>query len=441
VPGLPAARTVTNIDPAGAAPGVLPGYTRSAGPSGSDRCAKYGPRATSGGAGRIRTIEVLRGARPCVPRTAEGRALRLLTRTLLLLGLAAGLAAPAALTAATPAAAAVPDRWGFAYVENPTPPPVWTPTDPAHQATSTGAGNAEVRSLGLGRYHVRFPGTAAPGGVAHVTAVHDAGRWCQLVTWWGDAAGFQNAVVYCFRPGGVLDASRFTIVYTRASGTAPLVQGVHAYAVSDGAGAFVDQFHSLGAANSVSHGGPGVWKVFVPTPGPAGPSGNVQVTAVGGAGGVRCKVGGWGGGPNDQTVQVRCFSAAGFPADTRWTLSYHRNRSVLGRPVGPLPWLTHRFAYHAVNGLPPGPTSFNSLGGTNTDVPAGLGLYYVRFPLVGLLPDHVQVTAQGPGPEYCGLNTVWNTFGGDAHVRNVICFNALGVRDKSDSLVTFAARS
>src|SRR5215468_5153090 len=85
---------------------------------------------------------------------------------------AAVLAAAGAAVWAQPAQAAVPDRFGFA---------LWS-GGVVSQAQPPGT---TVSAIGApGRWLVKFPGQGIPGGVVHVTAVHDAvtapnGRFCQ----------------------------------------------------------------------------------------------------------------------------------------------------------------------------------------------------------------------------------------------------------------------
>ncbi|CAM5242432.1 hypothetical protein SCYAM73S_00975 [Streptomyces cyaneofuscatus] len=91
----------------------------------------------------------------------------------------------AAVPTATTAQAAVPDRRGFAYLDNATPPAGYVP-DPSRQWgswTSPSTNPVKVDQIGLGSYVVHFPLIGGPGGVAHATAVSSAARWCQIADW------------------------------------------------------------------------------------------------------------------------------------------------------------------------------------------------------------------------------------------------------------------
>ena len=87
---------------------------------------------------------------------------------------------------------------------------------------------------------------------------------------------------------------------------------------------------------------------------------------------------------------------------------------------------------------PPAGLNYNSQGATNTIQSAGVGLRLVTFPKVGLLQDQVQATAYGPGPEFCNLQSLWNTNAGNAIVRNVACYDAATRVDRL-SFVTYTS--
>ncbi|GAA3006773.1 hypothetical protein [Streptosporangium longisporum] len=335
---------------------------------------------------------------------------------------------------ATGARAAVPDRWGFALVNITSGIP-----DPSHQAGNWPAGfNVSVSPGGVGQTYVRFPQIASPGGVVHVTAVSDNAHWCQAQKW-APTGPDMLVAVQCYRYGGAPVFTPFSIVFETSSGTLPAPQAF-GYVHYNGAG-ITSQFNSAAGVNTVA-GGAGVWTVQLPGLGSSGFAGNLQVTAVNPAQPARCKVGAWAPSVNAQAVQVRCHNATNVPLNTGWTLSYQRERAITGGALPP-----GRFGYTFDN-VPanPGPyapvppaVNYNSGGATNTVQSAGLGLRLVTFPIVGALQDHVQVTAYGPGPEYCNLQTVWTTSGGSAFVRNVACYNATTRVDRA-SMVSYTSR-
>ncbi|WP_204059721.1 hypothetical protein [Microbispora corallina] len=353
-----------------------------------------------------------------------------LTRLLVMLALvAAGLAVPAG------AGAAVPDRWGFAFVDTTAGIP-----DPARQAGSWPPGfSVQVSPGGVGEVLVKFPQIAlSTGGVVHVTAAAAAPIWCQAEKWW--AAGADEIVaVRCHKYGGVPTFTPFSIVFSSSSGPLPAPKAF-GYVFWDGS-AVAWQYNSALAVNTVTPTSTGVWTVLLPGLGSSTYAGNIQVTAVNSSVPARCKAAAWSPSPGAQKIQVRCHDATATPLDTGWTLTYQRERAITGAAIPP-----KNFAYTFDNTpanpgpyapVPPG-VNYNSQSGVNTVQTAGTGERLVLFPSVGVLPDDVQVTAYGPGPEFCTLLTRWGTSGGAAVVRDVACWKA-GVLVDQPSMVTYTS--
>ncbi|MDY0814387.1 hypothetical protein [Kitasatospora purpeofusca] len=352
---------------------------------------------------------------PPVRPVGGARAVRALLLVLAVLAALVGVSLPAA----GPAHAAVPDRWGFAYLDIPNPPPGYVP-DPSRQWGSwpTPAANpVKVDQVGTGSYVVHFPLIAGPGGIAHVTAVGRTGSWCQ-VRGWGTAGTGQDVAVGCYRPGGAPEDTRFTVLYTTSSGVPSPPAGSYGYVFANPTGSVVTQYNSAGGTDTVGPGGTGIWKVWLPGLGQATPVGNLQVTAVDAAAGARCKVADWSPAATGQTVVVACFNAGNAPYNTRWTLSYSEKRAVHGPALPP-----NSFGYLWFNGgLPPG-TNYNSSGAVNTLT--GSVPYTVNLPNIAVPSDTAQVTAFGPGPDYCGLATPWGRSAGTVNLF-ALCFNGSG---------------
>jgi hypothetical protein len=365
-------------------------------------------------------------------RRGTGRLARLLGTALV----AAGLVVTAG--PATPATAATPDGYGFAYLDSPSEPiGVGYNPDPAHQFVSSGGAVTIVRN-GVGFYSVFLPGVAAAQGVAHVTAVGGAPVWCQVLNY-GPAGLVERLDIACVRFGWALQDSRFTVLFSTSTAP-PAAPGAYAYLRANAAGAVLNTYNSAGAPNSVTHAGVGQYSVFLSALGSPSIAGNLQVTAVNSAAPARCKVAGWGSTPNGQAARISCFNAAGGLADSGFTLSYQRERAISGSVAPPF-----RFGYllDSLGAAVPPATNFNTAFGfgANTAVGAGAGLRLVTFPGVGALQDHVQVTAFGPAPGWCGLLTIWGTSGGNAVVRDVACFDgATGLPLTQQSLVTYTSR-
>lgn len=357
-----------------------------------------------------------------------------LRRALLAPLLATALLGGSLVAAGTPAQAAVPDRWGFAFMHNANPP-AGTVLDTTRQWGSWKAvaplAWATVDPIGVGRYRVRFPLTAS-FGVAQVTAVHHVPHYCQVAT--NQPVGADQVIdVACYRQGGAPSPTRFAISYSTSSG--PMVPpGGHAYVVADQAGTMLQSYNSVGAFNTVAHVGTGQYEVILPGVGTGVLDGHVQVTAQHIAAPRRCKVAGWVPVGIGHAVRVHCVDHTNTLVDTGFNLTYQRERAIFGGFNPP-----SNFAYLFSPALG-GASDFNSQGGANTIFPGGPGLDRVHFDLVGWRETHVQVTAFGPGPDYCQLQEVWQLFGTTVMVRNVICFNGAGIMTSNPFLISYTSR-
>ena len=137
---------------------------------------------------------------------------------------------------------------------------------------------------------------------------------------------------------------------------------------------------------------------------------------------------GWAPSATGQKIQVRCHDATLNPLKTGWNLTYHRERAITGGAIPPKNFgYTFDVSPATVGPYIPAPVgiNYNSQGSFNDIQSAGLGLRLVTFHKVGVLQDNVQVTAYGPGPEYCNLISIWATYANDAIVRDIACYNAL----------------
>src|SRR5258707_3769488 len=124
-----------------------------------------------------------------------------------------------ALTAAETAQAAVPDKWGFAFVDKPTVAGI---PDLSHQAgTWPALMHAHSAPGAPGQVIVRFPNLAVKGGVVHVTAVNNGRVWFQAQNC--SPSGTSELVgVRCFKAGGDPVFSPFTFMFpSRTNGPSP----------------------------------------------------------------------------------------------------------------------------------------------------------------------------------------------------------------------------
>ena len=350
---------------------------------------------------------------------------------------AASFAAALAGAAAGTAQAAVPDKWGFAYVASPavagTPPlshQAGTWPAPLHAHSSPGA---------PGQVFVRFPHDAAKGGVVHVTAVNPGAVWCQAQKW-APSGTAEIVAVRCYKAGGVPVFSPFTVLFTTST-KGPFPAGrAYGYVHFQPGPGVVTSFNSSGGANTVTAGPVGVWTVRMPGLGSSGPAGGIQVTAVDPSGPAKCEVGGWAPSPGGQAFQVRCFNGGSTPLKTGWTLSYQRKRAINGAEP--------KFYAYTYDNKPtlPGPyapappaVNVNSQSGVNTVRSAGTGLRLVQIPRAGSLPDTVLVTPLHVGAGFCNLLTVWGTFGANVTVRDVGCYTPAGTLANRQTMITYTS--
>ena len=238
--------------------------------------------------------------------SAPARFISSLTAAASVIGLAAGLAT----ITATAAHAAVPDKWGFAFVNNPSAPgiPVLT-----HQAGSWPAALHVHTAPGvLGQVAVLFPHLASKNGVVHVTAVNQGPIWCQAQKWAPSGAN-ELVLVRCYKAGGAPVFSPFTVMYT-SSTKGPFPAGrAYGYVHVQPPSGIVATFNSVGAANTVAAGPPGTWVVTMPGLGSPIKTGDVQVTAADPAGPAKCEIAAWAATTAAQRFLVKCFNGATTP--------------------------------------------------------------------------------------------------------------------------------
>lgn len=328
---------------------------------------------------------------------------------------ATGILAVTAVSGAGSAGAAVPDRFGFVLWNGSAVDP--SGTTPAGTAVSVG---------GPGQYKILFPGQAAPGGVVHVTAINSIPHFCE-VNALNVATPDEIVTISCFKAGGAPDYTGFSLIFSSSSGPLSTPGGSFGYVDSLPSGALVSQYNSASLANVVTHTGIGAWTVKFPglaTPGPI--DGSLQATAVvppsSTAPATRCKVANWSSSPSGQVAQINCYNAGGGLFDSEFMLTYQYQRSLYGAAIPPKYF---GYLWNQPIGGPPS-TNFNSIlgPGANTISPGPLAT--VTFPSLAVLPDDIQVTAAGPGNEFCGLSNPWVHSGADTIVRDVNCFSNTG---------------
>ncbi|MEO3813155.1 hypothetical protein ABGB17_29485 [Sphaerisporangium sp. B11E5] len=336
-------------------------------------------------------------------------------------------------------------RWGYAYMNEATPP-IGVPVTLNHVQWTTGrrdpatAGNrASVTRTGTGEYEVRLPDVGAANGVPHVTAYRTTyrGRTC-AVAGYGQAGPDETVRVRCFdqhgapvdwwftiffaaaTPGGTPYA---TVRYDRPGGTGDL-----APVVNDGT------FNSRGRLDDVRRTGTGRYTVTVHGPGFPEDTGYVQVTPYGTGAPARCHPEGTTPVADGLEIAVGCYAiGTGDRIDSPWLLSYvqggglHHDASAAA-------------AYLTATGDPAAPAvdprhSWSSTGETPTIARLAPGHYRVVYAGIGKFWDSVQVSSGTPG-RYCFLGTVASYSRPPELLVDVYCHTAAGL--PADSLFGFA---
>ncbi|WP_018350695.1 hypothetical protein [Longispora albida] len=348
----------------------------------------------------------------------------------------------AAATFLVPAAAqAVPgDKWATVFVDKPSVT-TWTVASTAKQwgswKNSYPSLWADTMKVNTGRVFVRLPKVQSYPlqGVAHVTAVSATGNYCEVFRIF-PSGGNQYVDVTCFRPGGALADTQFSLLWTLGSGVLAAGQGSQAYLERD-ISTVAQTYNSTGVANTLATVSTGVYRATFPGVAAGGLSGNVQVSAYHHLGAPRrCKLATWAlTGAADITADIACFDQNGAPIAGEFVVSCHRERASYGLRGGVLP---RSFGYLTTGG--PFNTNYNYKAGgwgVNTVAVTSPGRYLVTYPQLGMGGEtNVQVTATGPGSGYCSLAALW-IHSGTTATADVKCFDNAGVATAQDFSATF----
>jgi hypothetical protein len=327
------------------------------------------------------------------------------------------------LVAATPASAAPTGPYGSAFVWAHDPTAASYVPSAGYQWNSTNRWSAvnTVTRSGVGSYTVLLPGLGASSGTVLVTAYGSTKDYCKVGSW-GPSGSAQAIYVRCYNSAGQLADSQYTLSYSNGNGGKS--RG-YVWADQPSSASYTPygayQGNSSGATNRITRSGVGAYQVIFPNLGAS--AGHVQVTAYG-YGSERCKVTGWSPSGADQSVGVRCHTAAGAAVDTYFTATYVRDSNVLGESVccnsdgNPT---AYAWASQPTTASYTPAAAYHFPGwAASTITRTGTGSYQFKTP-VGLDNGNVQVTAYGSGSEYCKV-VYWNSSEG---VR-VQCYTATG---------------
>ena len=184
-----------------------------------------------------------------------------------------------------------------------------------------------VKFLGTGKYQVTFggPRTSGTAGIAKVSAFGNAPGDCELVKWFGSAAG-EVVDVNCYSGSHAAQNRAFLVTYAATNNLMGQNSGVDANAFAHGTSPvyqpLVQYANGRGARVTVVHYSTGSYEVLA-----AGSKGNiaewggdVQVNSVGASDG-RCTVTNW----TQQitpAIDIECVNKHGAPADTPFTVEW-----------------------------------------------------------------------------------------------------------------------
>jgi hypothetical protein len=327
----------------------------------------------------------------------------------------AALAAPAA----APTAAGAVAQYGFAFADQPSNPSY---VANARMSTNSTGGTNTVIRYRAGDYEVRMPGLGAtPGGNVQVSAYGNHANRCKT-TYWLPLDGAMAVGVMCHNPSGTLADTQFTVQFHRGSND-PQQQSAYllAHPPVSGAPDARYSFNSGGAPNTVTKTGTGSWTVDFGS-GFTKLGGVVHVSAYG-FNANYCKVRSWG----VRTADVRCFTAAGQPTDTAWSLRYTDRHLANGfADLGGYVWANQPSAPVGVPYSPDARHSFNMQGGeTNTVTRDGTGRYRVRLSRIPAFDQgNPVVTAHGSSTAVCSVTELFSS--GSSSAVDVDCQTPAG---------------
>jgi hypothetical protein len=341
------------------------------------------------------------------PSTRASRPGRLRAYASRLIGAAAAaVVAGAAVLLPTAAHAAGPYGAAYVWLDTPDAAMCIVPGDRQWNSSSSWQAVNEVCAEDVGLYAVYLPGQAARAGTVQVTAYGAGAAYCKVQSW-APSGTSQRILVKCLDSTGAPADSQFTLSYANLTGTggAPLM---YVFGNQPTAASYTPpanyQFNSTGATNTITRPSTGVYTVNAPSL--AAEGGHVQVTAYG-TGAEWCNAWNWGPSGTNLRIQVRCFNAAGAPADSRFTMSYVRNGNMLGRSVccnsdgHPTSYLN---AHNPTAASYEPAAAYRFLSGTSNVTRLGTGRYRVNYGWAAA-PGALHVTAIGGGTARCKVES------------------------------------
>lgn len=181
--------------------------------------------------------------------------------------------------------------------------------------------------VGTGRYRILFPGLDLNGGTVAVTGWGSNGATCRIVSWAGKSQG-EVFNITCTGPGGVPLDTKSDLSFSDGNDYLGVNNTQQGYAFANRSmtssytppGAYSqDEVLAGTPAVTIARQGTGSYRVDFAAA--ADPGGYVQVTAHGSTTNM-CQAARWAKSNADELVSIKCRTAAGAPADTKFTIQF-----------------------------------------------------------------------------------------------------------------------
>lgn len=320
---------------------------------------------------------------------------------------------------------------GFAWANQPA---AASYTPPAANRFNSRGGAVSIARASAGAYTVTFANLGnAGGGNVQATAYGTNNRHCKIGGWSGGAD--LSISIGCYAQDGTRADSQFTVLYfTETLSRAPSDAGSTGYLWANSAvnAAYNPSagysYNDTGATNHLTRISTGTYDVRLP--GMLRSFGTVMVTAYG-TDANRCNVASWQLTGGNLLARVRCFTAAGAIADSRFTFAYVDRRLPGLRNNGTSIAGAYVWANLPTNpSYTPSPSlTFNSLtsdaGAQVVARRTAIGSYEVELPrAIAVEPELLFAVAYGLHTGHC-KSSGWGrtTTTSRLYVR---CFNAAG---------------
>jgi hypothetical protein len=320
--------------------------------------------------------------------------------------------------------------------------------DPGVAGAAPAAGVIPPPIFVSGQYIVTFGGLGGLNGNVQVVAYGNTSTRCKVASW-SNLPGNLTIDVRCHLPDGTPAWSPFVVQYSRKATLADW-QGGYMWANKPTTTSYCADiersWNSADDLNCVLRNGTGDYSVsFGSLFSVGGVGGTFQVTAFG-TGGEHCKIQNWGPSGTAQQARVRCFNAAGSPADAAFSINHFPNGEVGAFDYGAYAWANNAtatsytpsttYSYNSgrINGWP-GCVGFlgTVVAGKASTNP---GHYFLRYQYLTPFNSAAHSTAYGSDASYCKVEG-WGSSGDAAQVQTQ-CYSAGGAKQNSLYIGTYA---